>query len=147
MVDATYMPGRLWALVLQKPDQFLDYFKDIASQGAQGEKTKEGKFLRELGAILHNGTIARGLSDAAALLCNDYVAVHVMEETSFSRLVPLIDEMAGYCIEKHLGDTSHAALQQLNYATRFHYTKTDADFYIRQYDREIAGTALTNGLV
>ena len=145
--DTTYVAGRLCTLVHQKPDQFYDRFVAIADKDTI-EESVDRRFLRELGVIQGTGKIARGLCDAAALLCTDDIAQYVKQDTTFSRLVPLIDELADYCTEKHLTDLSHQALKQLGFSSRFYYTKIDADFYIREYDRpETVDVTLVNGLI
>ena len=126
---------RLSALVLHKPDEFLGEFQRFASYTGE-VKTAEKDFLVEMGAADRGGRIARGLSDAALLLCDDPVSQEIKESSSFTRLVPLVDEMAEYCDEKFLRDVSHEDLKATSYPARLHYARTESDFYIRHYDGE-----------
>lgn len=125
--------ARLCTTVLHKPDEFLDTFSRYASQTSETE-TVEKAFIVEMGASSRNGRIVQGLSDAALLLCEDPIAQEIRDESSFARLVPLVDEMADYCDAKFLRDTRHDDLKDIGYPTRLYYTRSEADFYIRQYD-------------
>ncbi|HEY1085483.1 MAG TPA: hypothetical protein VGE34_02025 [Candidatus Saccharimonadales bacterium] len=135
---ATY----LCRMVLQKPDEFLDIFRRYTSDTSSvqgGEK----KFLMEMGATIRGDRISQGLSDAALLLCDDPIGEEIRETSSFARLVPLVDEMADFCDTKFLKNATHANLAEFGYATRLAHAKTEADFYIRLYDREPQEAAIS----
>lgn len=132
--------AHLSGLVLKKPDEFLDTFRHYASQSSFIE-TVEKAFIVEIGAASRDGRIARGLSDAALLLCDDPVGQTIKETSSFRRLVPLVDEMTEYCDDKFLTSIQMDDLKDIPYSTRLRHARTETDFYIRQYDEpETAAT-------
>lgn len=125
--------ARLCTSVLHKPSEFLDEFSRYAAQTSETE-TAEKAFIVEMGASTRDGRIAQALSDAALLLCDDPVAEVIREQSTFARLVPLVDEMADYGDAKFLKRASHSDLKDISYPTRLNYIRAEADFYIRQYD-------------
>jgi len=142
LAGQTHAAPRICAVVLHKPDEFLDEFSRHAST-VSDTRTTEQDFLIEIGAASRNGHVVRGLSDAALLLCEDPVGQEIRETSSFARLVPLVDEMADYCDTKFLKDVPPSELVSASYPVRLRYARTEADFYIRQYDTEPETVAIS----
>ncbi len=126
---------QLCHLTLQKPDEAYEAMRRAAVAPTGIEPTAEKMFINELGAVSREGRIVQGLSDAAALLCDDLLAQHVKEQTPFERLIPLVDEMVDFCDDKYLQPVSHESLKQTSYGRRLHFSRIEADYYIREYDQ------------
>lgn len=123
--------------LLKGPEVFYDHIVKISRRPfVERDPLTERGFVDILSAVERDGTIRKGLSDAAALLCADPVAEHVKQETPFARLLPLVKEMVVYCDGKYLASVPQKELGSKEYAERLHATQVEADFYIRQYDDE-----------
>jgi len=127
------VPASVCIQAYQEPQEFGNRLYDLSRSPATQDSTEITSY-KLMGIMDRERRISQGLSDALALLVEDDLAFHVMDQKPFKRLLPLIDELSQYSIARYADPIINNQSNNVGIELAIRYTQAESDFYLSQYD-------------